>query len=99
MPLALLNSRLTANLQALYTRNADLAATIESLAPSREYCILPQADRILLGAKVAGCVQPLPEHLTPPAARDITTKLYPSGKCEQPIVVAGEDLGWLWNYL
>ena len=99
IPLSKLGDRLAANLQALSKRYPDLASSLQSLSPTRTYFIQPQPDRVLLGTGTAGGIQTLPQPLPPPAARDITNKLFASGNCDHPVVVAGEDLGWLWNYL
>jgi hypothetical protein len=42
-------------------------------------------------------VTPLPHTLSPMTARELVGKLYRSGSCDQPVMVAGEDMGWLWN--
>ncbi|HEX4796126.1 MAG TPA: glycosyltransferase [Humisphaera sp.] len=99
IPIALLGQRLTANLAAIGGRYPELAATLLALAPAREYFIQTSADQLLLGIPTPLGVQPLSQKLSPAGAREIVSRLYPNGNCAQPALIAGEDLGWLWNYL
>lgn len=98
-PLQLLRERFLANLKGLATRRPGLAEALRVLIPSQTYCILPQAEQIQLGIATPAGVQPLPHPLPPAAARQIALKLCPSGNCTLPVLVTGEDLGWLWNSL
>jgi hypothetical protein len=91
--------RFEANVSALADRNPQLARDLRAIAPQKQYCILPAADRITVGVSSGSEVSPLPMILAPAAAREITAKLYPSGNCDQAVLIAGEDLGWLWNCL
>jgi len=99
IPIALLGQRLSANLAALSTRYPELAESLRELQPAWQYFIQPSSDQLLLGVQTRIGVQALPQTVSPAGARDIVSRLYPGGNCGQPVLIAGEDLGWLWNYL
>ena len=46
-----------------------------------------------------GEVRPMAHPLLPAAARSVAAKLCPTGQCTVPLLVVGEDMGWLWNSL
>ncbi|HEY1923043.1 MAG TPA: glycosyltransferase [Tepidisphaeraceae bacterium] len=96
-PLKALAARFTANVRALAGRSPELAKTLESLAPRQTYFILPTPDAIQLGVGNGLSVTPLPHSLPATQATNILRQLYPSATCHQPVLVAGEDMGWLWN--
>jgi hypothetical protein len=96
-PLALLAPRFSANLQALAQRYPELAESLKNLAPSRAYHILAGAQNIQLGVANGRNITPQPQPLPPSAATNLIRQLYPAAACNQPVLIAGEDLGWLWN--
>lgn len=98
-PLSLLGHRLAANIAALASRDPLLAELLRTFSRAAEYHIQPESDRVLLGVSTEIGIRTLPQTLAPQAALDFTAKLYPSGQCDQPVLVVGEDLGWLWNYV
>lgn len=98
-PLKLLRERLNANCNALAARRPGLAELLRSFVPSQTYYVLAMGDQVQLGAATPAGVQPLPHPLPPAAARQIASKLCPSGSYTAPVLVTGEDLGWLWNAL
>ena len=98
--LELLGQRFIANAQKLRERDPAMFETLRAHKPSRRYHIQPLQDRVLLGvANENGAIEPLPQALAPQAAQNLVRQLYPSGQCDQPVLVVGEDLGWLWNYI
>ena len=96
-PLQLLTKRFKANLAALGTRYPKLAQTLESLTPSRMYYILPGAECVMLGAGDELSIKVLPQPLPPARALELATALFRKGVCDQPLMVLGEDQGWLWS--
>lgn len=98
-PLKLLAGRLADNLAALATREPDLAAALRAHRPSRQFMLLLHPDSVCLGKASPTGVIPLPNSVTPAAATSTVRQLYPTGFCDRPSLVMGEDLGWLWNAL
>ncbi len=96
-PLKLLKSRLTANLDAMESRYPQLAQQLSDLDSRQPYQIMPSGESIQLGTGNGLGATPLPHTLSPAAARDVIRKLYPAGVCSQPVLIVGEDMGWLWN--
>ncbi|MGD0768349.1 MAG: glycosyltransferase [Tepidisphaeraceae bacterium] len=97
--ISLLESRFLANVEALARRLPELARRLKNLTPKRVYHIAPVGDSIQLGAGSGLGVTALTHTLGPMTAKELARKLYPSGSCDQPVLVAGEDMGWLWNCL
>ncbi len=96
-PLAVLQGQWQVNLDALRGREPALAAAIRQLAPPVEYLAAADNQLIKLARKVGEQIQPLPNPVPPLSARDIARKLYPAGKCTEPVLIAGLDQGWLWQ--
>jgi hypothetical protein len=96
-PLSVLSERFNANVAALAMREPLLAEQLRTLTPERNHLIQAEGDRLCLGVSSGESVQPLPHPLPPTTTRELTAKLFPSGACNQPVLIAGEDLGWLWN--
>jgi hypothetical protein len=99
LPIALLRSRLVANLAAMATRYPKLAEQLHALEPKTSYFILVSPDRVTLGAGDGSHVKPLPNILPPAGAVELGKKCFPRDLCDRPVAIAGEDLGWLWNTL
>jgi Txe/YoeB family toxin of Txe-Axe toxin-antitoxin module len=98
-PLSPLKSRFLANVEALTPRLPDMARCLRNLTPKQAYHIVPISGSIQLGVGNGLGVTPLPHTLPPLSARELIAKLYPLESCTQPVMVAGEDMGWLWNGL
>jgi hypothetical protein len=97
IPLKLLRSRFTANISALLTRYPQAAQQLIDLQPAEPYFIRSVGDRIHLAA--GEVPRELPMTLPPDVAKGIVGKMFPEGKCDEASLIAGEDLGWLWNAL
>jgi hypothetical protein len=97
--LKLLNNRFDANVAALATREPAIAAQLRSLRPSAVYHIRVDGDRVFLGIGAAGEITPLPQVMTPASAQQTLKALFPHGNYNEPVLVTGEDLGWLCNSL
>jgi len=95
--LTLLDSRFAANLEGLVKRYPELTQKLENFAPKRTYHILPTADAIQLGASNGPGITPIQHTLSPAAAKNLVRQLYPTAHCNQPVLIVGEDMGWLWN--
>ncbi len=78
-------------------RYPKLANSLAALTPSRMYYMLPADERVILGAGDELSITPLPQPLPPARALELTQQLYPKGECTQPLLVMGEDQGWLWS--
>jgi hypothetical protein len=96
-PISLLKSRFEVNLQSLKTRYPQLVQQLTEIKPRQTYQLMPSGDSLQLGAGNGLGTTPLPHSLSATAARDVMQKLYPSGFCTQPVLISGEDMGWLWN--
>ena len=105
IPLKLLSQRFTTNLAAIAGRDPALAAQLSALVPTQTYHIRNNQDHILLGAGEPGDIQAFPQRMSPAAAHATQLKLFPSskqfpqGNYTEPVLVAGEDLGWFVNSL
>jgi len=99
IPLKALGSRFLQNVEALAGRMPELAQVLKDLTPSQTYFILPMSDTIQLGVGngIGGTPIPQPHPLPAMGAKELIRKLYPSATCHLPVVVGGEDMGWLWN--
>jgi hypothetical protein len=88
-----------ANLESLATRDLVLATALANLAPETEYLVAPACDRVHLARRNPGSsdVEYLPNPVPPAAAAQVVARLYPSGKCTEPVLIAGLDQGWLWQ--
>ncbi|HSV15735.1 MAG TPA: hypothetical protein VLI90_15850, partial [Tepidisphaeraceae bacterium] len=98
-PLELLKHRFIANVDALAARYPQLAQRLRELSPSQTYFIQAYPDHVRLGAGSIGAVNALPHPLLPVAALDLAKRLFSDDNYDQPVLVSGEDLGWLWNRL
>ncbi len=96
-PLAALGSRLADNLAALATRDPELSARMARVAP-QTYFVRPTPAGLALGVGRPD-VRELPLLIPAATALNTAQSLCPSGHCEAPLLVAGEDQGWLWDRL
>lgn len=97
--LTLLRSQFDANLSALRSRDAELAARIEAAAPAEPHFILAGQDRVTLAKQVGSTLQGIANPVPPVAAQQILHKLFPDGPCSEAVMVAGIDQGWIWDAL
>jgi hypothetical protein len=97
--LKLLNNRFDANVAALASREPNLAQQLRSFKPSAVYHIRVEGDRVLLGTGPAGNVAQLPQIMTPASSMKTLGALFPQGNYNEPVLVTGEDLGWMVNSL
>src|SRR5580658_5144524 len=96
-PLSLLNSRFLANVAGLAGRCPELSQRLAKLVTERAYHILPSPDAIQLGVSDGPFISPIPHTVQPETAKNLVRQLYPTAHCVQPVLIAGEDMGWLWN--
>lgn len=97
IPLSALQARFSSNLQALSGRLPELADSLKKLPAGPNYFIFAAPDNVQLGVREGAGVIPLPHSVPPATARDLIRKLYPSGSCHAPVLISGEDMGWLWS--
>src|ERR1700733_1314808 len=95
-PLSALRQQWTVNVNALRDRDAALAQIVQEHRPSADYVFASEAHHLHLGRKVG---EALPNPVPPGSARDVLRKLFPTGQCTEPLLVAGLDQGWLWEML
>jgi hypothetical protein len=88
---------LTDNLAALAPRLPEIAERLRRLAPAEPYFVRPADGGLALG--VGHATRELPLQVSPAAAVRAAQSLCPTGHCEAPLLVAGEDQGWLWDRL
>ena len=86
-------------LRAWLPRHPELAYKLRAvnLNPLKNGSLRPDASAVTLGIDQDGTIQPLPQTLPPALASQFMRQLYPQGICNQPLLVTGEDVGWLWN--
>jgi hypothetical protein len=75
----------------------ELAATLSDLRPPAAHFVQAAGDNIRLGVAGPNGVTTLPNPLPASAIKKILQQLYPSAHCHMPVLVSGEDLGWLWS--
>ncbi|MBC8106822.1 MAG: hypothetical protein H7Z14_09560 [Anaerolineae bacterium] len=98
-PVRILRDQFESNVAALAWRDAKLAEQMRDWQPSCDY-LVGFADRNLRLAKlVDGKQQLLPNPVPATSAAQIAKRLFPSGRCSEPVIVAGLDQGWLWATL
>ena len=100
-PLPALAARFDANVNALADQDAELAARLRAHTPTDPHFIAVTAGAVCIGTRpVADApVQLRPATFPPPRAAATIDALFPNGACTEPVLVAGEDLGWLWDRL
>jgi hypothetical protein len=76
-----------------------LAEQMRDWQPQCEYFIGFADNNVRIAKFIDGRPQLLPNVVPAAAAAQIATRLFPSGKCTEPVVVAGLDQGWLWSTL
>jgi hypothetical protein len=97
-PLSSRRAQWSANLESLRSHNPLLANQIKQVEPSSAYVIAVEPQRVHLGRRLSdGQVEAMPNSVPASSAQDIVKKLYPARKCNEPLLVAGLDQGWLWD--
>ncbi|WP_428937953.1 glycosyltransferase family protein [Fontivita pretiosa] len=91
--------RWEANLEALAGRDQVLTQRLYAYVPDHQWVCATATDGLRLGRALDGQIEPVPTALTPGAATQIIRKLFPAGRCTEPVMVAGLDQGWLWQAL
>ncbi len=97
-PLALLASQFQANVNALAPRYPDLARTLLKL-PATMKVLSTATGQVRLAECIDGTVREIADPAPPASARQIVAKVYPTGHCTFPLVVAGLGYGWIWQQL
>jgi hypothetical protein len=97
-PLSLLASQFQANVAAVATRYPDLARALLEL-PATTKRLSTASGQLRLGERVDGTVRAINDPAPPASARQIVAKVYPTGQCTFPLVVAGLGYGWIWQQL
>src|SRR4051794_6742472 len=98
-PLRLLRAQFESNLTVLETGDAPLASALRALEPDNEVVITTEGDHVHLARVINGAPVVFNNPVTAEGAARITAKLCPTGKCTEPLLVAGLDQGWLWKAL
>jgi hypothetical protein len=86
------------NNDVLRARDPTLAAKLHDL-DLPDLFIRGDVNDIVLGRRAFGLVRALPNPVPPRGAEQIAQKLFPTGACTDPVLVAGLDHGWLWQRL
>jgi hypothetical protein len=94
-PLLLLAAQFAANVDALAACDADLAQQLRSLPATTK--LFSTATGQLCLADASG--SEMPDIAPPAASRQVVTKVYPTGQCTFPVLIAGLGFGWLWQQL
>jgi hypothetical protein len=99
-PLGSFRRQFDGNISALAKRDPKLAEQLAGYTPSIEYFVAPQTDRILLAQRdpATGKIDLLPNPVPPARAKQIIAQVLPAGAYVHPILVAGLDQGWLWDF-
>lgn len=97
MPLRGLSARFEANCAALERSGNGLAGDLRGLKPAGEYWIGVEGDRIVLSRGRGGEGEVLGNPVTAAVAARTVGAAYPKGVCDEPMLVAGLDQGWLWS--
>lgn len=95
--ITLLKRNFEANLVPMRGRDPGLGERLATWTPRESYFIRAVGNEIQLGNGALRAVKRLAPVLSPEVATDFLKKLYPAAVCNQPVMVAGEDMGWLWN--
>lgn len=95
-------ARFDANLAALDRCNAPLAGALRALRPAFDYALRGDGESTEIARKpraATGPFTPLPAAVSPETARQILSRLTAQSVASGPLLVAGVDLGWLWDTL
>ena len=98
-PLRILRDQFDSNVAALAWRDTALAERMRAWQPKCDYFIGFADNNIRIATYVEGKPQLMPNPVPASSAGAIARRLFPSGKCTEPVVVAGLDQGWLWHSL
>lgn len=98
-PISSLRATFERNRAALAPRDPALSERLGIAAEEGGYVVAASGSQLMLGRRAGPTVTPVHDPLPPAAATQIAGKLFPSGNVDQPVLVAGLDLGWLWQML
>jgi hypothetical protein len=96
--LSLLASHFNANVDALAPRYPQLATALRGLS-STDKLISTSAGQLHLGQRVGAQIGEIADPAPPAAARQVAAKVFPTGHCTFPVLVAGLGYGWIWQQL
>jgi hypothetical protein len=96
-PISSLENQFSANLDAMKLTHPLVVEQLRGCAPTMAYSFVAEPGMLRLGKMGANGIEQLPNPLPPMSARDVVRKICPSGKCGEPLMVAGLDQGWLWD--
>jgi|GEM_PF-1606830 len=98
-PLSALSGRFRANVEALRTRDPELARRLINIVPDRVYGIVSDADSVRLAELTPEGARLLPHPVPPGSVAGIVQQLTSNQQVSGPLLVAGIDHGWLWDAL
>ncbi|MGB7159652.1 MAG: glycosyltransferase [Tepidisphaeraceae bacterium] len=96
--LSLLTGQFRANVNALTPRYPSLAHKLLQL-PATTKLVSTAGAQLHLADQINGRIREIADPAPPAAARQIAAKVYPTGSCTFPLVVAGLGFGWIWQQL
>ena len=96
-PLTALAGRFDANVAALAARAPALADDLRRASPTQCH-VRATGHGLTLGIGPEP-IRAMPITVSAAIAHQTAAALCPTGRCETPILVAGEDQGWLWDRL
>ena len=93
--LSLARHQLEANCAALARRDPELADRIRAFAPATPYVLAIQGNQVIVAQLDGTTARVRPCLASAAAAHEILQKVYPTGTCTEPLLLAGIDQGWL----
>jgi hypothetical protein len=93
--LSLARRQMEANCAALAQRDAELAQRVRDFVPACEYVLAIQGNNVIIAQLEGTTARVRPCLASAAAAHDILQKIYPTGMCTEPLLLAGIDQGWL----
>lgn len=91
------NAQWQSNLDALRSRDPQLADRIDQHRAGADYLFNRDGARLQLGSRNQTGIIALANPVPITSAKDVAKKLYPTGQCTEPVMIAGLDHGWLWQ--
>jgi hypothetical protein len=95
--LELFDQRFRANLDALRTRDAELADRLAAHVPSTQLFVAARGDQVFLGRSGPIGIEVIPDPLPPAEARKLLATLFPTGHVAWPLLIGGLAYGWAWD--
>lgn len=97
-PLDSLKNIFDANIDALRSRDAELADRLRVLRPAPRF-LRDAGGALEIAVQHGPAMQVLPNPVAPVRAKEVAAKLCEGGVYTVPVLVAGIDQGWLWSEL